>query len=353
MRKPVSFGFDRFSGLYLWAAFIVAYSIWQPQLFPTLATLHSVAAEQAISAMLAIAVLIPLAGGAYDLSVGAVANLSTVVVASLQSNHGWPMWPAIVVAILTACAVGVLNALVVVRLRVNSFIATLGMATIVGAVQTIVSGDVQILPPTSAAWNNLTQRQVFGFQIVFLYLIVIAVVAWWALDHTPGGRYIHAIGGNFEAARLSGINVGRWTATSLIVSGTLSGVAGVMYASLSGPSLTYGQSLLLPAFAAVFLGSTQIKPGRFNVWGTMLAIYVLATGVKGLQLVTGVQWLSDMFNGVALILAVAFAVSRQRATAARRVLVRRRRDPGAADPPVPQESPPAAGVQVTGGQVDA
>jgi len=84
--------------------------------------------------------------------------------------------------------------------------------------------------------------------------------------------------------------------------------AGVFYASQNGPSLTFGPSLLLPAFAAVFLGSTQLRPGRFNVWGTLIAIYVLATGVQGLQLVTGVQWLNEMFDGVALIAAVAFAV---------------------------------------------
>jgi ribose transport system permease protein len=77
--------------------------------------------------------------------------------------------------------------------------------------------------------------------------------------------------------------------------------------------------MLLPAFAAAFLGSTQLKPGRFNVWGTLLAVYVLATGVKGLQLVTGVQWLNDMFNGVALVGAVGFAVWRQRAAARRRL----------------------------------
>lgn len=101
------------------------------------------------------------------------------------------------------------------------------------------------------------------------------------------------------------MRVGLYTWISLIVSGTICGVAGMLYASLSGPSLTFGPSLLLPAFAAVFLGSTQITPGRFNVWGSVLAIFVLANGVKGLQLVTDVQWLDPMFSGVALIAAVA------------------------------------------------
>jgi ribose transport system permease protein len=107
------------------------------------------------------------------------------------------------------------------------------------------------------------------------------------------------------------VRVGFWSWLSLIGSATIAGIAGVLYASLSGPSLTFGQGLLLPAFAAVFLGSTQFTPGRANVWGTLVAVYVLATGVQGLQFVTGVLWLNDMFNGVALIAAVSFAVWRQ------------------------------------------
>jgi len=200
---------------------------------------------------------------------------------------------------------------IVVKLKVNSFVATLGMATITSAIQLIVSDQSQPLPPINAVWTNLTQRTVFGFQIVVLYLIVLALIVWWVLDHTPVGRYFYSIGGSPEAARLTGVAVGRWTWLSLIASSTIAGVAGVFYASLSGPSLTYGQSLLLPAFAAVFLGSTQFTPGRANVWGTLLAVYVLATGVQGLQFVTGVLWLNSMFNGVALIAAVSFAVWRQ------------------------------------------
>jgi ribose transport system permease protein len=319
-RRWPGLGLDRFSGLYLWAAFIVVFGIWVPHLFLTMSTVHSLASQNSVLAMIAIAVLIPLAAGAYDLSVGAVVNLSTIMVTSLQSKQHWGMWAAIVAAIAVSVAVGAVNGFFVVVLKVNSFIATLGMATILTAVQTIVSGDNQPLPPTSHAWLQLTQRTVAGFQIIFVYLIVIALVAWWVLDHTPIGRYIYAVGGNSEAARLSGVRVDRWTWWALIASSTICGIAGVLYGSLSGPSLTFGQSLLLPAFAAVFLGSTQLKPGRFNLWGALIAVFVLATGVQGLGYVTGVVWLNDMFNGVALLGAVSFAVWRQRSSHARRLV---------------------------------
>lgn len=311
MRRLPSLGLDRFTGLYLWALFIVVFGIWKPDQFLTMDTVHSVASEQAITGMLAIAVVIPLAAGAYDLSVGATINFATIFVIWLQTTKHVEMWPAIGLAIAAALAIGIVNGFVVVRLKVNSFIATLGMATIVTAVQSIVVGPEQPIPPASPSWSKLTTTTVFDFQIVVLYLLVIAFVVWWMLAHTPAGRYLYAIGGNEEAARLSGVAVDRWRFFSLVFSAGLAGVAGVLYGSLYGPSLTYGQSLLLPAFAAAFLGATLLMRGRFNVWGTLLAIYVLATGVKGLQLVTGAQWLSDMFNGVALITAVAFATWRQ------------------------------------------
>ena len=336
-RRRISLGLDRFSGLYIWALFIVIFAVWQPQLFPTMATVHSIASEQSIVAILALATLIPLTAGCYDLSVGSTINFSCVVVTILQTNQGWGMWPAIIAAVVVGVVIGALNGLFVVVLGINSFIATLGMATIVGAFETIVSGDNDPLPVSGAAWLDLTQRTIVGgFQIVFLYLIVLALILWWALERTPAGRYLYAIGGNSEAARLTGVKTGKWTWLSLIASGTLAAVGGVFYASLLGPSLTFGQGMLLPTFAAAFLGSTQFKPGRFNVWGTMVAVYVLATGVKGLQLVTGVQWLNDMFNGVALIAAVGFAVWRQRAAKSKRA---RASTPPADEQPDPARDP--------------
>ncbi len=330
--QRIRLGFNSFSGLYLLAVFIVVFGIWTPHLFLTLATVQSVASQQPTTAMLAIAVLIPITAGAYDLSVGATINLSTIICVWLQTVRGWSMWPAIVVAVAACVVVGIVNGFVIVRLRVNSFIATLGMASIITAVQDIVSGQNQPNPPTTTSWTNLTQLNVAGFQIIVLYLLVLALIVWWALDHTPAGRYLYAIGGNPEASRLAGVAVGRYTWCAMIASATVAGIAGVFYASQTGPSLTFGAGLLLPAFAAVFLGSTQIKPGRFNLWGTMLAIYVLAVGVKGLQLITGEQWLAEMFNGVALVGAVSFALWRQRLAEGR--AIRR------TDDPVPEAAAP-------------
>jgi ribose transport system permease protein len=347
-KRHFSAGFDRFSGVYLWILFIVVFGIWVPSEFLTTSTLHSVAAQQAVTGMIALAVLIPLAAGLYDLSVGATANVSGILTIVLMNNHHWAVIPAIFAGILVAVAIGLVNSFVVVRLGVNSFIATLGMSSILAAVEVIISSNSQPIPPTSTAWNNFTQTTVFGFQIVVLYLIVLALVLWWLMAHTPVGRYLYAIGGNTEAARLSGVRINRFTTFALVVSATIAGLAGVMFSSLNGPSLDFGATLLLPAFAAAFLGSTQLIPGRFNVWGTLLAIYVLATGVQGLQLVSGASWLSDMFNGVALIIAVALSIQRSPSHHWARIKGAFRRGAPPALPPEDVSGPGAVGGSQAG-----
>jgi ribose transport system permease protein len=311
-RRIPNLGLDRFSAIYLWATFVVVFGLWSPGEFLTKATFQSVASSQSIAGILAIAVLVPLACGQFDLSVGANANLTGIVAILFQTSLHWDVIESVLVSVLIGVSVGAVNGLIVVKLRVNSFIATLAMSSVLAAALIIVTNSQQPPPVTTAAWTGLTQTTVFGVQIVVVYLLALGLLTWWFLAHTPAGRYLYATGGNPEAARLSGVRVGRWSWISLTIAGGIAGLGGVLFSSLTGPSLTFGATLLLPAFAAAFLGSTQLQPGRFNVWGTLIAIYVLATGVEGLQLVSGQQWLSDMFNGVALIAAVALAGWRQR-----------------------------------------
>jgi ribose transport system permease protein len=219
---------------------------------------------------------------------------------------------AIVISVAVGLGIGFINGSIVVKLGVNSFIATLGMGSVLGALTTIFTGGQTPLPYVGAFWTHLTQTKILGFQVIVVYLVVIALVVWWVLSQTPIGRRMYATGANRDAARLSGVRTTRLAWGSLIASAGIASLAGVLFTSLTGPSLTFGQTFLLPAFAACFLGATQILPGRFNVWGTLLAIFVLAIGVTGLQLVTSVSWITDMFDGVALIVAVALSVTQQR-----------------------------------------
>lgn len=310
MTRSFDLKLDRFSGVYILVAFIIVFSTLRPDTFATLDTAHLLTSAQAVNGIVAIAVLIPLTCGQFDLSAGANANLVAMIAVSLQVKQGVPVIPAVAICIVVGLLVGFVNGLVVVKLKVNSFIATLGMSSVLLAFQTMVTSSQLPPVPESTFWSAITQKEIFGFQVIVVYLIVVAAIAWWVLECTPAGRYMLATGSNPEAARLSGIRTETWSWISLAASGGLAALAGVLFVSLTGPAVSFGTGLVLPAFAAVFLGSTQLKPGRFNVLGTVLAIFVLAVGVLGLQLLTSISWINDMFNGLAVIVAVALAVSK-------------------------------------------
>jgi ribose transport system permease protein len=328
MKTTRNLGLDRFSGLYLGAFFIILFGIWTPAQFLTLSTVQIIASQQSVAALVALALLLPLVAGEFDLSVGFMANLSGLLATVLMLNDHLPVLLAIVISVVVGALIGFVNGFIVVKLKVNSFIATLGMGSVLGALTTIFTGGQTPLPYTGKFWSNLTQIKIFGFQIVVVYLVVVALIVWWVLSQTPVGRRMYATGANPDAARLSGVRTARIAWGSLIASAAIASLAGVLFTSLTGPSLTFGATFLLPAFAACFLGATQILPGRFNVWGTLIAIFVLAIGVTGLQLVTSVSWITDMFDGVALIVAVALSVTQQRRKTTGTIGKRTRKDAG-------------------------
>jgi ribose transport system permease protein len=308
-------GLDRFSGLYVWAALILIFSLWVPSLFDTATNVRIIAGSQAITAIVAMGLIVPVACGAFDLSIAGTLGVSTCVVIWFQANHhGWVL--GVIVALLVGLAVGAVNSLIVVRLHVDSFIGTLGMSSILLAGTEWITGGSQIANGVSPTFTKIGQTQLFGLPLPVFYMIALAIVLWWLLEYTPAGRYLYGIGGNPQAARLAGIRTGRITTSAFLLSGLVAAFAGVILASqLGSASPDVGGPYLLPAFSAVFLGATQVFPGRVNVPGTLIAIFLLATGVKGLQLAGAPSYINDLFNGAALIIAVALAA---RAHAARR-----------------------------------
>ena len=201
-----------------------------------------------------------------------------------------------------------------------------------------VSGDTEILG-LSKSFQGIGDHQLLGLTLPVYIMLAVGLVVWYLLEWTPIGRRVYATGGNPDAARLAGVSTSRVVVLSLIGCGAVAGLAGALIsAQIGAGDPTVGPPYLLPAFTAVFLGSTQFKGGRFNVWGTVVAVYVLATGVKGLQLAGAPTWIPDLFNGVALLVAVALAKheERQGGEAALLVLLRRlRRRPAVPEPELP------------------
>lgn len=295
----------RFALPALLAVFIVFFSVMRPETFATFGTLRTILNTQSVLAVLALAALVPLVIGKFDLSIGAVLGLAAILVPGLPSKQGWPLAVAVVVALLATATVGLLNGWLVAKVRLNSFIATIGMSAGVGALVLAFSGGAVIFENVPPGLRTIAQTELAGLPLPIYSVAVVATALWFLLEHTPFGRYMAAVGGSEEAARLSGVNVAVVTLTGFVLTGLLAGIAGVIQAGQLGTgNPAVGPPLLLPAFAAAFLGSTSIKVGRFNVWGTIFAVFTIATGLTGLELMGVPQWVSPLFNGLALIVAV-------------------------------------------------
>jgi ribose transport system permease protein len=254
--------------------------------------------------MVTLGLLFPLAAGVYDLAVGQTLGFAAVLSAYLV-NHGFDTVSAIAVTLAAGLCVGAINGALIVGVRINSFIATLGVSSVLLAVVGAMSNNVQItgLP---ASFQDMAGAQPLGIPIPVIYLAVLAVLAWYALEHSPLGRYLFAIGGAEEAARLAGVPTRRLVVVALLISSVTAAFAGiVLTGKLTAGDPAAGPGYLLPAYAAAFLGATQFTPGRFNVIGALTATYLLATGVAGLQLTGAKFWVTDLFNGLVLIIALA------------------------------------------------
>jgi ribose transport system permease protein len=325
-----------YSGLLIWAVLILFFALKLPDTFFTMSTLRSVASDQAITGLMALALLAPLAAGVFDLSIAGTMGLAVILVAYFQAKQGMNPVLAILLTLLIGIGIGVLNAIVVVKLRVDSFIGTLGMSSVLLAAIEWPTGGEQIFTGIPASFTDLASWRPLSIPVPFFYMLVVAAVIWYFLGYRQVGRYLYAIGSNPEAARLAGVRTDLLRAMSLVLSAFIASLAGVLFTAKIGSATTDSAgSYLLPAFAGAFLGATQIISGRFNVPGTLLAIYLLATGVKGLQLLGQPDWVNDLFNGCALILAVAMAgfVERRVAGARRRGGAPSGAEPASAQPP--------------------
>ena len=308
-KRRINLGFDRFSGIYVWALLVIIFSLWIPDLFFTWDNVTTILTFQAISTIVALGLIVPVAAGAFDLTIAGTLTVSACFTAWALLNHKGLLF-AVAGAIIVGIIIGLANALVVVKLKVDSFIGTLGMSSILAAVAYMISGGGQEVLPEEGYYPflNFVRTQWFGISASVYYAAILAVIIWWILEYTPGGRYLYAVGGNPTAARLAGVKVGRIVMLSFVTSAVVATFAGIVYlAQNANAAPDSGANYLLPAFSAVFLGATQIRPGRVNVLGTIVAILLLATGVTGLQLAGAPTYVTQLFNGAALIIAMALA----------------------------------------------
>ena len=276
---------ERFALIGVWAVLIVFFALVIPDTFPTLANLSNMLGSQAVLLILALGLIIPLRAGDYDLSIGSVLAMSAVTVAALNVNYGWPVWAAAVVAVFAGILVGLFNGFIVTKFDINPFIVTLGMGTVIVGISYMISNTRTITGVDPALSEAVLAKPFLGIPVDFYYAMLLCLVVWYMFEYTAFGQRLLFIGQNKDVARLNGVPVSRSRLLGLTLSATVASLAGVVYVGTTGSAdTTSGAGFLLPAFAAAFLGSTTIRIGRFNPWGTFIAVYFLVTGITGLQL---------------------------------------------------------------------
>ncbi len=320
----------RYGLLLLCVVLIVVFSLATPS-FASMLTLQAILASKSKIALLALAATIPMIVGKIDLNVGFGIVLWHILAITLQVQYGfsWPM--AIVIVLIISAVYGLLNGILVAIADIDSFVATLGSGTFLYAIALWHSGGRQIVGDLPDAFIAIDHTDVFGIPIAAFYVLIVAVSLWLLTEHTPLGRCMYAVGGNPAAARLNGIPVNTYTIGAFIASSVLTGFSGVLIASEQGVGqASVGMDYLLPALVGAFLGSTTIRPGRVNVWGTVVGICILAIGIAGIQQFGGAFWVEPLFNGATLLLSITLAGYAQRRRLLNQKAVQRRQTDAAA-----------------------
>ncbi|MGP3534206.1 ABC transporter permease [Microbacterium sp. RD1] len=295
----------------------VVFSVVNPAAFATVSNLQTILSVQATTGLLALAVVVPLVAGHFDLSTGFQFGLAQSLCALLVIRQQWNPLLALGFVLVVGVVIGVVNGQLITRLRLPSFTTTLGTGMVVLGLTEWLTRNQVITGPAPAWFLDLGRMRVAGIPLPFLYLAIVAIVLFVLLEYTVWGRRAYAIGANVVAARLSGISADRQVRQSFVITGVLCGLAGcISMMSLGGSSPVIGLGSLLPAFAAAFLGATCIRPGRYNVAGTIVAVYVIGVGITGLQQLGAEIYIQDLFNGAALLIALIIStVARRRRVA--------------------------------------
>jgi ribose transport system permease protein len=310
-------GGERYAIVAVWGLMILFYSAIEPDQFATSGTFKTIFGSQAALVFLSMAFLCTVIVGEFvDLSVAAILGFCATLVPVLAVMHGWDVWLASVTAVAAGTAAGAINALFVVGLGVNIIVVTLGMSTLLTGIALAMS-HLHVVSGLSSSYSKIALLDVGGLPISFYYGVVLVLIFAYVLGFTPLGRHMRFVGSNREVSRLAGVRVNRIRIGAFVMAGFLSGLGGVVItAGLGGFDPSSSVTYLLPTVSAVFLGTAVIQPGRFNPVGTLVGVYFLATGILGLQELGYAGWISDVFYGAALIIAVSLSTIVRRASTA-------------------------------------
>ncbi|MFB6673118.1 ABC transporter permease [Streptomyces sp. NPDC056390] len=301
---------SRFAVIGVWIALAVLFSVLRPDTFMTSGSLKVIFGSQSQAALvfLTAALLCTIVVGEFvDMSVASNFGLAAIMLTTLHVNHGWSVGAAVLASLVLSTAVGAVNGWLVVKVGVNTIVVTLGMGTFLLGIALWVS-DLMPVSGLPTDFKDVALQPVAGLPISFFYGLTLMLGFAYVLHFTPLGRNMRFVGESREVSRLAGVRVTRVRIGAFTTAGLIAGVGGVLSAAATGgfdPNVS--QSYLLPIFAATFLGTAILQPGRFNPIGTLIAVFFLATGVLGLQLLGATSWVTSVFYGGVLVVAVTIS----------------------------------------------
>jgi ribose transport system permease protein len=291
--------------LIFFGAVLIAFSLLRPHTFPTGENAEAILTLAAPSLIMAVGLTVVLVMQDFDLSFGAMIGLAGGAVTTFIVTNNMGFVLAIILVLLMGAAAGLLNGFMVSYLGGNSFIITLAMGTVLTGVEFALTHQATIYSGFPPTFLKIGQGTFLGLNNQIWIAFVAAVLMWALLDRTELGRYMYAIGGNQEAARLSGIRVKAFRVIGFIIVGVAAAAVGILLISLSSSySPNGGATYLLPAFAAVFLGAAVFRPGEFNVPGTVVGVLFLGVIQTGLVMLNFETYVINLVQGGILIAAV-------------------------------------------------
>jgi len=285
---------------------ISAFSILSERFF-TLSNMLIVMRQTSVVAFLAFGMTFVILGAGIDLSVGSVLAISGAVCAGVMQNGN--VFFAILAGLAVGSALGIFNGLVITKLRIPAFIATLAMMAIARGGTLVYTGGRPITGlPSSFAF--LGRGYIGNIPFPIILMLFIFILAYIILKLTRFGRYVYATGGNIDAARASGIKVNNVIISNFAISGLLSGLTGIILASrLNSAQPTAGMGYELDAIAAVVLGGTNLFGGEGELWGTLVGAFIMGILNNGLNMLNVSSFYQQVVKGVVILIAVTVAQS--------------------------------------------
>ncbi len=316
-------------GVILAVVFLVVFFKYRTTAFWDLDNFLDILRASSILTIVALGVTFSVVVDGFDVSVGGVVGLVVMLVTALMVIWHVPWGFAVLTGLVAGALVGLLNSLLITRLRIPDLLATLGTLYLLQGTQLLITkGDAVYkgmtnpwspdraqatgaIPPDflyfgqGYAWASAGFR---GVPVPVLVMAVVAVLAWLFLDYTRFGRAMYAVGGNPEAARLAGIPVDRYRTAAYVISALLSALAGlVLAARLGSGTVGAGRDYLLDAVAATFVGFAVLAARRPNVWGTVLGAVFVGILLNGLTMMNLPFYVQDIVKGLVLIAALGLS----------------------------------------------